>query len=224
MIRKTIIKYTLMLVALWAAVVVYVVPSYASHYSPKTIKLKITVTNITKSIVLTPPLLAIASEPMRLFALGQSAGIELAKLAEGGNRVPLANQLIDKGARIIKMEGPIEPASSKSVIVTVPLGSYLHMASMLLPTNDAFVGLNGLSLRSLVSRSRTLKAYDAGTESNDELCVSIPGPQCGGEGFSPEDGEGIVHPHPGVHGEADLSRSAFAWGNPVVMISARIMN
>ena len=51
---------------------------------------------------------------------------------------------------------------------------------MLVPTNDTFFAVNGRpgpkgnDTITLVS-----PAYDAGTEMNDELCISLPGPGCG---------------------------------------------
>jgi hypothetical protein len=64
-------------------------------------------------------------------------------------------------------------------------------------------------------------AYDAGSEVNDELCASIPGPDCGGAGAgSPVGGEeGYVHVHTGIHGIGDLDPSERDWRNPVAMIT-----
>ena len=77
---------------------------------------------------------------------------------------------------------------------------------MLIPTNDAFVALNGVSLpranRSTVVHMAV--AYDAGSESNDEVCANIPGPVCGGDGSSDGDGEGYVHVHSGILAESAL--------------------
>ena len=57
---------------------------------------------------------------------------------------------------------------------------------MLIPTNDGFVSVQNIA-PPYGRRARTLyaPAYDAGGEPNDELCVSIPGPVCGGAGSSP---------------------------------------
>ena len=93
---------------------------------------------------------------------------------------------------------------------------------MLLPTNDGFVALNGPRVRSRSGhRTFHLRSYDAGTEANDEVCTSIPGPQCDGEGFNAADGEGFVAPHAGLHGEGELSRMAFNWGEPVARVTVR---
>lgn len=44
---------------------------------------------------------------------------------------------------------------------------------------------------------------------NDEFCSNIPGPHCGGEGYSVNDGEGYVHIHAGIHGTAELSSADY---------------
>jgi hypothetical protein len=58
---------------------------------------------------------------------------------------------------------------------------------MLVNTNDAFTGVNGISIGGLFpGESMTVYAlvYDAGTELNSETAASIPGPAGGGEGFN----------------------------------------
>jgi hypothetical protein len=95
---------------------------------------------------------------------------------------------------------------------------------MLIPTNDAFVALNGIEAP-VGNKTLTLfaPAYDAGTEANDELCASIPGPVCGGEGFnaSRAGAEGFVHIHAGIQGIGDLSPAMYDWQNPVARITIR---
>ena len=53
---------------------------------------------------------------------------------------------------------------------------------MLIPTNDAFVGLNTELPHDFATKEVYANVYDAGSEWNDELCASIPGPaysECG---------------------------------------------
>ena len=70
-----------------------------------------------------------------------------------------------------------------------------------------------------VSRS---PGYDAGSEPNDEDCDNIPGPVCGGEGASPDEGgEGFVHIQAGIHGIADLDPAERDWRNPVAEVTIR---
>ena len=93
---------------------------------------------------------------------------------------------------------------------------------MLLPTNDTIVALRSKALPWYRHGKMTyyMKAYDGGSETNDELCANIPGPHCAGVPFSPEDeGEGYIYPSPGIHGEADLSRATYNWHGPVAMVT-----
>ena len=94
------------------------------------------------------------------------------------------------------------------------------MAAMLVPTNDTFVSLNGVRLPHRGSVTYLANAYDAGSEPNDELCANVPGPTCGGEGYSPAvDGEGYVFPAPGTHGDGDLKVSEHGWSGPVAKVT-----
>ena len=99
---------------------------------------------------------------------------------------------------------------------------------MLIPTNDAFVALNGVPLpRGYDKVTMTAVAYDSGSERNDELCASIPGPlfiECGGSGggAAPAGGEeGYVHIHAGIHGVGNLQAAQRDWRNPVALITVR---
>ena len=93
---------------------------------------------------------------------------------------------------------------------------------MLLPTNDTFVAVNSMSLPKRASSGLALAlAYDAGSEENDELCVNIPGPHCGGSPFSAGLAEGYVHISRGISGEGDLYASDYDWRNPVAHVSIR---
>ena len=95
---------------------------------------------------------------------------------------------------------------------------------MLLPTNDTFVGLDAVRLPLRGKATFYANAYDAGSEPNDELCVNIPGPTCGGIGISAEEGgEGYVFPSPGIHGEGDLSVAQYNWQGPVAKVTVKVI-
>ena len=101
---------------------------------------------------------------------------------------------------------------------------YLSLAAMLIPTNDAFVALNGVRPR--FQSTYNALAYDAGTEANDEACASIPGPdfvECGGPGGGgdPGGGEGYVFVHAGMHGVGDMNEAERDWRNPVARIQVQ---
>lgn len=101
------------------------------------------------------------------------------------------------------------------------------MASMMVNTNDAFVGLRAVELHP--GMSFTVPAYDSGTEENNEDCFSVPGPACGairnGEpSVQSGNGEGFVHVHRGIHGTfqgepTDLDPSEYDWRNPSLLIT-----
>ena len=92
---------------------------------------------------------------------------------------------------------------------------------MLVPTNDGFFALNGARgpARRRRDSTRFSPAYDAGTEINDELCPSIPGPDCGGNGGENE--EGVVHIHSGIHGIGHLQPAVRDCKNPVARVQIR---
>lgn len=186
---------------------------------------EITITNITGGEIFTPLLVASHNRHVQLFSAGEAAGNELEQLAEGGDTAPLSALLTASGADVMTTDGVLPPG--ESVTVHLDADSYnnrISVAAMLVPSNDAFVALNGVRApREGRSKTYTVRAYDAGTEHNDEMCVSIPGPPfiCTGEGYNPEGGEGYVYTHPGIHGIGDLPAYAHDWNNPVATITIK---
>lgn len=186
----------------------------------------VTITNITQGEIFTPIMVASHPRGLRLFELGKAAGTELAMLAEAGDTGDLSALLLREGAHDVAIAGDVLPPGGSVTLTVNVTGNKRHLsvASMLVPSNDAFFALNGVR-GPRGHRTRTLfsPAYDAGSETNDELCISIPGPPfiCAGEGFDPADGEGHVHIHPGIHGVGDLIAANHDWRNPVAKISIR---
>jgi hypothetical protein len=192
---------------------------------------EVTVTNLTRGQQFTPILVASHRPGVALFALGQPASPELAVLAEEGDTAPLTTLLSGMaGVRAVATSGGLlDPGASVTVTVAAGAGfDHVSLAAMLIPTNDGFVALDGVPGPS-GSQVLTLHspAYDAGSEVNDELCASIPGPdfaECGGPGGggAPAGGEeGYVHVHAGIHGIGDLVASHRDWRNPVARITIR---
>jgi hypothetical protein len=97
--------------------------------------------------------------------------------------------------------------------------SRITIAAKALNTNDAFVALNGIVLRP--GSSVTVPAYDAGSEQNNELCSSIPGPACipPGNNTRSLNGEGVVHVARGIHGIGNLSAAVYDWRNPIMLVT-----
>jgi hypothetical protein len=185
---------------------------------------EVTFTNITHGVVLTPPIFALSPRQIDVFEVGEPASLALEKLAEGGITDDLRAEWEQIGLHdVVQTMDPVPPGQSITVELTGNHFSRLNLASMLLPTNDGYVAMNGPRAFQRLGKTTTyLMAYDAGTEVNDELCTSIPGPHCGGEGFNADGGEGFVVHHPGIHGEGDLSRQSYNWGEPVAKVTVRV--
>ncbi len=184
---------------------------------------EVTITNLTRGQTFTPIMVASHKKGQYLFELGQPASDELATLAESGNSQPLQDALKSQGLAYdtVSTGGLLGPGESVTVRVRA-FGrySYISLASMLIPSNDAFIAVNGVKApRGHHVQTAISLAYDAGSEANDELCANIPGPYCGGQGLSAGDGgEGYVHVHAGIHGSGDLAPATFDWRNPTARI------
>jgi hypothetical protein len=184
----------------------------------------VTVTNLTVGESFTPFLVASHRDADDLlFSAGGAPSDALAALAEGGDTGPL-QAILDADQRVnttTTSAGLLDPGQSVTIPITVRPGrDHISLAAMLIPTNDGFVSLQNVAVP-YGRQAKTLyaPAYDAGSEPNDELCISIPGPVCGGAGGSPGDGgEGFTHVHPGIQGVGDLIPAERDWRNPVAKI------
>lgn len=189
---------------------------------------RVTITNITKGLSFTPSIVASHNKATRFFSVGDPASESLAAMAEGGDIVPLMNDYLanDRVHDIQSTQGLLNPGETAVMTLESVAGSrFFSAGAMLLPTNDFFYGLESTQLPTTTGRvTYYAQGYDAGSEENDELCINIPGPRCGGEGFSPNaDGEGYVYPAPGFHGDGDLSVSAYHWLGPVAEITVQLL-
>jgi hypothetical protein len=194
-------------------------------------RFEVTVTNLTRGQQFTPILVASHKEGVKLFALGSPASPELATLAEQGDTAPLEALLagMPEVKDVQHSDGLLNPGQSVTITVETAGGfNHVSVAAMLIPTNDGFFALNDVDgpggNRTETHRS---PAYDSGSEVNDELCASIPGPfftECGGPGGGAMvvgGEEGYVHIHAGIHGIGDLTASERDWRNPVALITIR---
>jgi hypothetical protein len=192
-------------------------------YKSKERVFEITITNITKGQRFTPVIATAHNHKLELFELGMPASQALADLAEGGAVAPLQEYLESKpyaakGNAVTA--GLTNPGTSQTITLTThKYFPRLSLASMLIPTNDTFVALDSVKLPHWGTKTYYAKAYDAGSELNDELCANIPGPDCGGLPFSEGDAEGFVHVSAGIHGEGDLAASAYDWRDAVAKIT-----
>ena len=191
---------------------------------------EVTVTNVTRDQQFTPILVVAHRSGVRLFELGQPASAELEALAETGNTAPFEAALASTPGvhGVATGSGLLGPGMTTKIRVVGHRFDRVSLAGMLIPTNDAFVAIDGAGPFGRRARSSFALAYDSGTEVNDELCSSIPGPffeECGGPGDGGEaesdPKEGFVRVHEGIHGVGDFDAASRDWRNPVAKVSIR---
>ena len=200
-----------------------------ARHRGRTNRYEVTLTNLTRGQIFSPGVLVTHTRDMEpLFVAGSPASDELAAVAEDAIADPLVAALGDsddvRGIAMITGEiGPILPGESATVVVeTTRRDRRFSLVGTPVTTNDAFYALNGIKGPSSGSSTHDLRAYDAGTEANNELCSHIPGPPCGNaEIRATEEAEGYVHIHAGVHGGGDLDPAVHDWRNPVGRLTIR---
>jgi len=192
---------------------------------------EVTITNITHGEIFTPIMVASHKKGVKIFNLGESASLALEDLAESGNPGALTTNLLESGDALDVAQAGGVLLPGKSITLNVKMNkrnSYITVASMLVPSNDAFFAVNGHHVGKAKNPITIYSpVYDAGSELNDEQCGSIPGPPhvCTGEGTNLESGEGFVHIHPGIQGIGSLDTAQFDWRNPAAKITiTRVKN
>lgn len=159
-----------------------------------------------------------------LYTLGSEATPELASLAETGSPMALVGLYAGQDGvfDIFAFDAgfPYMGGQSLEIDVTVsPSYPMVTIASMAINTNDCFVAINGMKLE--VGDVLMLPGLDAGSEENNELCASIPGPACDmtSGNVASGNGEGFVHIHPGIQAIGDLPAGRYEWLNPMVRVA-----
>ncbi len=171
---------------------------------------EVTMTNLSNSQPLSPMAIVLHSQSYNGWTIGEPAGDGLEQLAEGGDNSQFLSDAAAVGIISTQSgDGVLSPGGSQSIDVAVNALSDLQLtvATMLVNTNDAFSGKRGVDLNALALGEQvmmTLPVYDAGTEGNNELAGTIPGPADGGEGFNvARDDVNVVSRHPGVVSNID---------------------
>ncbi len=171
--------------------------------------------------VFSPPLLVTHRKSAKVWNAGGYASPGLEELAEDGGTATLAGELsgskhvfaIETGA------GPVGPGGTDTYTIEGTFSyRWLSMAFMLVNTNDGFSGVDRLALPFGGRVGYYLNSYDAGTEVNDELVSSIPGPCCSGPGAGTDEHKRIRH-HPGISGDGDLDPAKWGWEDPSAMLT-----
>jgi len=214
---------------------------------------RVTVTNLTDGQPLTPPAVALHRPSVELFSVGEPANEAVTQVAENGNLDPLLTLVEEtgavRGAGVFTDGGsptPLVPEADPGETGLPYFGSveasadasatHLSFVSMLVATNDGFVGLDTVALPEEVNASRTHYAagYDAGTEENTESFDHIVPPAqylvdpeldlgtapAGGSTTNNDafDEDGVITPHPGIEGDGDLESEVYGWTDPAAVV------
>jgi hypothetical protein len=205
------------------------------------------ITNLTNGIFFTPFLVAAHPAGNNLFMSGQPASANLQAMAEGGDTAGLLADVTALGATVSDNPagGLLAPASSTTFSMNTDgtTNDRLSVVAMLLPTNDAFAGLNAVEIPTVAGTyTFDVAAYDAGTEANDELITGggMPGAAgipadpgmltgTGGSGAAMTDANPNVHIHRGALGDtdatggsSDLDSRVHRWLNPVIRVTITV--
>ena len=204
--------------------------------------LEISITNLTHGNHFTPILITAHDDASHIFQSGEMASPALQKMAEGGDIADLAAAAM--GNNEITVENPAmgllaAGAKTSGIMLDTQTMTHLSIVAMVLPTNDAFVGLDAWEIPTTAGTyTLNLNAYDAGTEANDEIIngggmqgtpgiPAAPGGDGGTNGTGVMDGSSNtkVHIHPGVLGDtdtaggmSDLDSRIHRWLNPVARV------
>lgn len=206
--------------------------------------LTLTITNLTQGQSFTPRLVVVHDNSTNLFTAGQAASAELEALAEQGDTAPFTtflgggNTATDE-PNVRTFGGLVNPASSRAYSTFTVSDNLTHLSllSMLVPTNDAFVGLDAWEIPTTPGTyTININAYDAGTEANDEIAANMPNPATDPNVGTNATGvtttvEGAVHIHRNVLGDtdnaagsSDLDSTVHRWLNPVARLTVVVSN
>lgn len=209
-------------------------------------EIDVKITNLTQGIYFTPLLITAHSDDLYLYKPGMAASTDLQKVAEGGDISGFTDTLSSTSADSIAnpAEGLLAPgASVETMLTTMDDNTHLSVVSMLLPTNDGFVGLDSWEIPTEVGTYTIyLNGYDAGTEANDEIINGGGMPGAAGIPVDPSGNNGtgatgvtmseetqVVHIHRGnlgdddiAGGKSDLDNKIHRWLNPVAKVTVTV--
>lgn len=224
-------------------VAAFLISSSMLSVSVTAAEFNVRIINLTNGIHFTPFIVAAHNTDMSLFKVGEAASPSLQAMAEGGDISGLAADLAAANATVAENPagGLLLPASSTNVDLNTDGtdNTQLSVVAMLLPTNDAFAGLNAITIPTEAGvYIYHLNAYDSGTEANDEVVngggapgapgiPAAPGGDAGtgGTGVDAADANSTVHIHRNTLGDtdplggtSDLDSRIHRWLNPVVRV------
>ena len=204
---------------------------------------RVTLVNLTHGQPFSPPVAATHQKSIRMFRVGDFATDELTAIAQDGNEAPMVALLegskkvtdtVDVG-RPVTASGTTVGSFTDSVSFEIEAapGDRLSLATMLICTNDGFLGLDAVKLPKEGSETFFLNGYDAGREQNTERSTDIvdpcsalnPGFPLVGDPNGNRDTEVASSPaepirhHPGIAGIGDLSVANHGWTDPVAQVT-----
>lgn len=214
----------------------------ASGEGPELSAYRVTMVNLTSSQPFSPPVAATHRKAIRMFQVGELATAELAAIAQDGNEVPMFNsfamsnqvtQTVDV-ARPLTRSGTTVGSFTDSATfeINASPGDRFSIATMLICTNDGFLGLDSVKLPREGSHTFLLAGYDAGAEQNTEQSVDLVDP-CSMLGPTPLPGDPdgnrdvevatvpaeVIQHHPGIQGVGELSVAQHGWSDPVASVT-----
>lgn len=225
-----------------AGVLVFVVGAGAATGTPETARYRVTLTNLTDSQPFSPPVAATHKKSVRMFEIGGLASDELAAIAQGGDPEPMFNlfdgakhvtDVVNVGRPLTRLGTTVGSFTDSATFeIEATPGDRFSLATMLICTNDGFLGLDAVDLPKGGSATYMLNGYDAGRENNNGLSENIVDP-CSllGPVALPGDPDGnvdtgsvltspaqpIAH-HPGISRTGELSSTLHDWSDPVARV------
>jgi hypothetical protein len=193
--------------------------SFAQPAAAQASSYRITLTNLTSAAQtsgapiaqtgqrLSPPVFVTHTSAYNLYTFGQTAPETIWRIAEGGDRSFLLNEVNALvGSSVLSVVAPLSvplpQQQSVSVLVQADASHHLFsFASMLGWTNDGFVGVSNLDLAAINgSKTVNLYGYDAGSEKNSEANGFLGAL---GLGNSRDPENGVITNHLGIRGDAN---------------------
>lgn len=202
------VRYTVTLVLVLGCAT----PAFAGDQPAQRYELIIENTNPGQNF--SPPVIVLHGPDYRMFRVGEPASAPLWRLAEDGATADfraLDHADVDRvliGRSVHRRDSPVLTMTFEAAG-----GRLVSVAAMLSLTNDGFVAAQAVELPERVGEvaSVPLVAFDAGSEANTESCAHVP---CEVHGRRMTDGaEGVVGPHPGLRGDADIAAGR-GWTGP----------
>jgi len=210
-----------------STIVLFTVSS--ANAAPPTRTYRVTVENLaplngTTGQVLSPALVLVHDKEVDLWTVGQTANQAVIDVAEQGDATTGTNMFRTMEGVVVATSEGSQIASGNTYSFEVSADGdarFLSLVSMLGNTNDAFTGLDAVRLTGGTKTYRVY-AYDAGSEVNDQLSASIPGPCCNGVSGAGTPENGVITRHTGfVANTGDLTPEMWGWpaNEPVALIT-----